>query len=143
MTNKKSKVMTIANKLVAQGYSRRQAMIKAWVLVKMPLVESKVSGVTFQNRQRIIERLTHYTAEEININLVRENGNQYDANAVAVMVSVNGSREVCVGYLPKALAQFVSPLVDAGKAVQGAFKEIRGKKYTEYMNYGLVVQIQV
>jgi len=58
---KNSKVMTIANKLVAQGYNRANAMIKAWVLVKMPLVETKVAGVTFGNRQKAIEHLSRYS----------------------------------------------------------------------------------
>jgi len=51
-----SKVMTIANRLVKQGYNRANAMIKAWVLVRMPLVETKVAGVTYGKRQKAIER---------------------------------------------------------------------------------------
>ena len=31
-----SKTCTIANQLVAQGYTRSAAMLKAWILVKAP-----------------------------------------------------------------------------------------------------------
>ena len=55
MKTNHSKVMTIANKLVSQGYNRENAMIKAWVLIKLPLVETKVAGVTFGKRQEAIE----------------------------------------------------------------------------------------
>ena len=46
-----SKVMTIANRLVKQGYNRANAMVKAWVLVKLPNICTKVAGVTYGKRQ--------------------------------------------------------------------------------------------
>jgi len=75
-----SKVMTIANRLTAGGIGRVAAMLKAWVLVKMPLVETKVAGVTQDNRQRAIEHLTRYDREQISIHLVRERDNRHDRN---------------------------------------------------------------
>ena len=33
---KNSAVMVIANRLVKEGYSRSTAMVKAWILVKLP-----------------------------------------------------------------------------------------------------------
>ena len=138
----KSKVMTIANRLVAQGYNRANAMVKAWVLVKMPLVETKVSGVTFGNRQKAIERLARYSPEQIHITLQRESTNQYDTNAIAVIASVEGKGSYNMGYLPKALAAFVAPLMDTGKTVKSVYKEIRGM-YAPYMNYGLAITLTV
>ena len=85
-----SKVMTIANKLVAQGYSRANAMVKAWVLVKLPLVKTKVAGVTFGRRQEAIEHLSRYSPENIHIVLKRERCNVSDRNAVAVIAMVSG-----------------------------------------------------
>jgi hypothetical protein len=140
MNTSKSKVMTIANKLVAQGYNRAHAMIKAWALVKLPAVATKVAGVTFGNRQTAIAHLTQYAPESITIRLQREQGNQYDRNAVAVIAAVEGKGSYHMGYLPKALAAFIAPLMDAGKAVQGIFKEVRGG-YEPYMNLGLVVEV--
>ena len=45
-----SKVMTIANHLVKQGYNRAYAMVKAWALVKLSGVTVKVAGVTYGKR---------------------------------------------------------------------------------------------
>ena len=137
-----SKVMTIANKLVTQGYNRANAMVKAWVLVKMPLVETKVSGVTFGKRQKAIQHLSRYNPQDITINLVRERENPQDNNAVAVYAAVRGKGRYCMGYLPKALAAFIAPLMDAGKAVHSTFKEIRGL-YEPYMNYGSGIEVRV
>ena len=64
-----SKVMTIANRLVKQGYNRANAMVKAWVLVKMPSVSTKVAGVTYGKRQKALEHLRHYRLENIRISL--------------------------------------------------------------------------
>ena len=137
----KSKVMTIANRLVAQGYNRPHAMVKAWALAKLPKLETKVAGVTYGNRQKAIAHLTQYAPESISIRLEREQGNQYDRNAVAVYAAVEGKGSYHMGYLPKALASFIAPLIDAGKAVQGAFKEVRGGGDV-WMNYGMVVKVR-
>ena len=139
---KHSKVMTIANRLVAQGYNRANAMVKAWILVKMPLVETKVAGVTFGRRQEAIERLSRYSARDVSIELIRERGNARDVNAVAVYAAVSGRGKSCMGYLPRALAAFVAPLLDAGKNVRGLFREIRGM-YQPYMNYGLAIEVKI
>ncbi|MEE1492871.1 MAG: hypothetical protein UGF45_12915, partial [Massilioclostridium sp.] len=79
-----SKVMSIANKLVAQGYNRANAMIKAWALVKMPQVITKAAGVTYGKRQKALEHLAHYAPEQISIRLERERDNEFDRNAVVV-----------------------------------------------------------
>ncbi len=139
---KKSKVMTIANKLVAQGFTRSQAMVKAWVLVKMESVETKIAGVTFGNRQKLLDRLTAYPSDMISITLTREQSNPYDKNAVAVVAGVEGKGSAVIGYLPRNMAQMIAPLMDACKAVQGAYKEVRGR-YEQYMNLGCVISVRV
>lgn len=83
-----SKVMTIANRLVKQGYNRANAMVKAWVLVKMQSVSTKVSGVTYCKRQQAIEHLTHYRTKDIRISLCRDRANAFDSNAIAVIAAV-------------------------------------------------------
>lgn len=140
--DKNSKVMIIANKLVAQGFNRANAMAKAWILVKMPLVETRVAGVTFGKRQLAIEHLIRYNPQDIAIQLIRERASTYDVNSVVVVASVAGKGSYTVGYLPKALAAFVAPLLDAGKRLQGTFKEVRGL-YQPYMNYGLRIEVRV
>ena len=47
-----------------------------------------------------------------------------------------------MGYLPRALAAFVAPLMDAGKAVQGLFRRVKGL-YEPFMNYGLEIEVRV
>ena len=135
-----SKVMTIANRLVAQGSSRARAMVKAWALVKLPRLETKVAGVTFGNRQLFIEQLLDCAPESITIRLEREPGNEHDKNAVAVYAAVEGRRAYQMGYLPRTLAAFIAPLLDAGKAVNALFREVRGG-YQPYMNYSVVVEV--
>ena len=137
-----SKVMTIANKLVKQGYNRANAMVKAWVLVKMPSVLTKVSGVTYGKRQQAIEHLTHYRPENIRISLYRDNTNAYDSNAIAVIATVKGKGSYTMGYLPKALAAFIAPLMDADKTIISRFTEVRGTG-EPYMNYGLGIEVIV
>ena len=142
MSTKNSKVMTIANRLVKQGYNRSNAMIKAWALVKLETIETKVAGVTYGKRQKAIEHLSRYDSADISINLVRERENTADKNAVAVFATVKGKGSYCMGYLPKVLAAFIAPLMDAGKAITSVFKEVRGL-YQPFMNYGLGIEVRV
>lgn len=100
-----SKVMTIANRLVKQGYNRANAMVKAWALVKLPNVLTKVAGVTYGKRQTAIEHLTHYRPQDIRISLYRDDHNAADKNAVAVIAAVRGKGAYTIGYLPKSVCR--------------------------------------
>ncbi len=137
-----SKVMTIANKLVKQGYNRANAMVKAWVLVKLPNICTKVAGVTYGKRQQAIEHLTHYRPENIRISLYRDKANAYDRNAVAVIATVKGKGSYTMGYLPKALAAFIAPLMDAGRTITSRLASIRGTN-EPYLNYGLGIEVRI
>lgn len=137
-----SKVMTIANRLVKQGYNRANAMVKAWVLVKLPNICTKVAGVTYGKRQQAIEHLKHYRPEHIRISLYRDSTNAYDSNAVAVIATVKGKGSYTMGYLPKALAAFIAPLMDSGKMIVSRFLDIKGM-YQPYMNYGLEIEVRI
>lgn len=117
-----------------EGYSRSTAMVKAWILAKLPALLVKVKGVTYGNRQRAIEHLTRYTPEDIHISLERDAGNSADSNATAVVAAVN----YVMGYLPRPLAALVAPVVDR---VHSRLKEIRGGYDGLY--YGLVVEVGV
>jgi len=99
-----SKVMTIANRLVAQGSSRAPAMVKAWALVKLPKLETKVAGVTFGNRQLFIEQLLDCAPESISIRLEREPGNEHDKNAVAVYAVVEGQQSHHMGVILRVIS---------------------------------------
>ena len=112
-----SKIMTIANRLVKQGYNRAHAMVKAWALVKLPNVLTKVAGVTYGKRQTALEHLTHYRPQDIRISLYRDEHNAADKNAVAVIAAVRGKGAYTLGYLPKAFA--VAESVDNGLGTFG------------------------
>ena len=55
MNKTRSKVMTIANRLVKQGLTRSIATIKAWVIVKANALRTKVKGTS--RRQDALEKL--------------------------------------------------------------------------------------
>jgi len=130
----KSTICTTANKLRAQGYTRSQAFIIAWTLAKGQ--ETKVSGTIMNNRQTAIEHLTRYPAEQVSFTLTREPGNAHDRNAVAVMVSVNGSQPYRIGYIPAAAATVVSAILRNGAGVTARLKAIVGG-WAEGISYGL------
>lgn len=143
MTHKThSKVMTIANRLVSQGYGRSTAMLKAWVLVKLPQIITKVSGVTHGKRQKALEHLSRYKPEDIRIFLQREKTNTFDKNAVQVIASVRNKGAYVIGYLPRALALFIAPLLDTGSTIKSEYNAIVGM-YEPFMNYGIKINLQV
>ena len=99
-----SKIMTIANALVKQGISRSAAMVRAWATVKLRNIQTKAAGVTFDNRQMLLYRLSRYSSEDITLTLNRETENQYDKNAVQIIASVKGKGSAVMGYINKTLA---------------------------------------
>lgn len=133
----RQKVCTIANSLVKQGYSRSMAMVEAWIMAKLPQVITRVAGVTHSRRQTAIEHLRRYNTEDINITLVRDKRNAYDDNAVAVVATVKGKGSYTMGYLPRAMAMFVAPLLNAGKAVTSHYRAVRTKAIN--LPYGLEI----
>ena len=73
---------------------------------------TKVAGVTFENRQRVIAKLERRGLLEEGEGLIlkREPFNPYDSNAVAVYAS-NGEQ---IGFLPKDIAKEAAPRMDRG-----------------------------
>lgn len=137
---KQSKVCTIANSLVKQGYTRAAAMVKAWILVKLPQVVTRVKGVTYKQRQKALEHLSRYNPQDITIRLAQEPSNEYDKNAVAVVATVKGKGSYTMGYLPKGLAAFIAPLLTCGKAVESRYIKVR--KCVQSLPYGLEIAIR-
>jgi hypothetical protein len=89
----KSSVCRIANK-IPRSVSRKEAFQAAWKIVKNGGYEIKVAGVSFYNRQEALRRLAAYDPKDVHAFLVPEFDNPYDANAIAVKVLVDGSRNV-------------------------------------------------
>ncbi len=101
MSNIKSKVMTIANRLVKQGFTRSLATVKAWVIVKAKALRTKVKGTS--RRQSALEKLASVNPAEISVKLKREPRNAHDSNAVAVYAVLKDNRATLSGIFRKPL----------------------------------------
>jgi hypothetical protein len=133
----KSTICKTANALIREGRNRSDAFKVAWKLAKG--LETKVAGVSFGKRPAALERLTHYPAELVQVRLIPEEGNPYDAGAVQVMAAVDGKGRYCVGYVPRELAAALRPLVDAVR-IRG-YEIVGGWMYG--LNYGLRLKLAV
>lgn len=138
----KSKVMTIANHLVKEGMSRKAAMLRAWVTVKLRNIRTKAAGVLWGNRQRLLSRLARYSPDEIAIELHREPENLYDCNAIKVVAAVKGKGKAAMGYINRTLAAALAPLLDKGKELRCNFGAVTGgNEY--FLHYGLNLAIGI
>lgn len=140
MSNIKSKVMTAANRLVKGGMRRSLAMIKAWALAKADGLRIKVRGTAL--RQEALQQLAKLRPEDVTVQLRREPHNSHDKNAVAVYAAVPDRRVYFIGYLAKAAAYVLAPLMDKGRS-----PEVRGLAivggFNEYVNYGARIAVRV
>ena len=136
----KSKVMTTANRLVKGGLTRSAAMVKAWALAKADGLRVKVSGTSF--RQKALEALAKLRPQDVTVQLRREPHNSYDSNAVAVYATAPDRRMYFIGYLAKAVAYVLAPLMDKGKPPEiKGFAVVGG--FNDYVNYGARLAIRV
>ena len=141
VTNKiRAKVCRMANNLVKEGYSKAAAFVKAWVLVKLEQVKIRVSGVTYGQRQKALEHLKKYKAEDISIQLIHESNNKYDRNAVQVIATVKNKGSYCMGYLPRRLAMFIAPLLTCGDTVTAVYSKVAVKDVS--LPYGLEIAVR-
>lgn len=141
VTNKvRARICRMANNLIKEGYSRKSAMVHAWILVKLEQVRIRVSGVTRGMRQKALEHLRRYKAEDISIQLVHESSNPYDRNAVQVIATVKNKGSYCMGYLPRQLAAFIAPLLACGDNVTALYSKVRVKDVS--LPYGLEIIVK-
>jgi len=138
----KSKVMTIANKLVSKGYSRSVAMVKAWVIAKAESLKTRVAGVTKLFRQEALQAIEKAIPANVGITLKHEQFNRYDSNAVAVYATIQGQTDMLIGYLPRAVAFVVAPLIDKGITPIAKGVTIVGG-FNEFVSYGARLQIKI
>lgn len=140
MNKTKSKVMTIANRLVKQGLTRSIATVKAWVIVKANALRTKVKGTS--RRQSALEKLAGINPADIFVKLKREPRNTHDNNAVAVYAALRDNRVFFIGYLPKAVAAVLAPLMDKdSEPSTKAFRVTGG--FNPYVSYGAALAIAV
>jgi len=136
----KSKICKTANTLHKRGYSLSQAFVLAWAMAKGST--AKVAGTSKLNRQEALRRLTMYQPSETKFILIRESDNKYDNNAVAVYVSVKGSRLYKIGYVEAHTASIVSAILDKGIDLKADLKAIVGG-IVDGMMYGLRIDLHI
>lgn len=140
MNKTRSKVMTIANRLVKQGLTRSIATVKAWLIVKANALRTKVKGTS--RRQSALEKLAGVNPADISVRLKREPHNVHDNNAIAVYAALRDNRVFFIGYLPKAVAAVIAPLMDKdSEPSTKAFRVTGG--FNPYVNYGAALAIAV
>ena len=135
-----SKICATANTLHKRGYTLSQAFVLAWAIAKG--TQTNVAGTSKLNRQKAIERLTKYQPNEVKFSLDREANNQYDNNAVAVMVSVRNSAPYKLGDIPSVTAPIVSSVLDNGSSVTANLKAIVGG-WADGINYGIKINLHI
>ena len=137
----KSLICKTANKLRTQGYTMSQAFRMAWKLIKSKATV-KVAGVSKNDRQKAIEHLRRYAADDVKVTLTRESRNPYDTNAIAVFVSVGNSKLYKIGYIPAAVAKLLSMVIDNITEVKAGLKTITGGFYAD-MYSGLRLNLSI
>lgn len=130
----------MANQLVKLGYTLSKAFKTAWKRVKEGMTV-KAQGVTFGNRQNLLQFIAGRKPEDLTTYLRRDRANTFDKYAVAVVVGIKGIGYAHVGYLPKGIAQSVAIVLDKGMQLQADVKVIGGYAYKE--TYGALVSITV
>lgn len=133
-------VATMANRLHKLGYSLSQAFRTAWKRIKEGMTV-KAAGVTFGNRQDLLQFIAGRKPEELTTYLRRDRANTYDKYAVAVVVGIQGIGYAHIGYLPQGIAQGVAAVIDTGVEFQADIKVIGGHDYKE--TFGALVSIAV
>lgn len=132
--------MTIANRLVKQGFTRSLAMVKAWALAKAEGLRLKVKGTS--HRQSALETLSKYRPGDVTVQLRREPYNSHDNNAVAVYAAAPDKRVYFIGYLAKAAAFVLSSLMDKGKEPKAMGLSIVGG-FNPWVSLGARVAVRV
>lgn len=140
MNKTRSKVMTIANRFVKQGLTRSIATVKAWLIVKANALRTKVKGTS--RRQNALEKLAGVNPAYISVKLKREPRNAHDSNAVAVYAALRDNRVFFIGYLPKAVAVVLAPLMDKDSEPHTKAFIVTGG-FNPYVNYGAALAIAV
>ncbi len=115
-------------------------MVKAWVIVKANALRTKVKGTS--RRQSALEKLAGVNPADISVKLKREPRNAHDSNAVAVYAALRDNRVFFIGYLPKAVASVLAPLMDKDTEPNTKAFRVTGG-FNPYVSYGAALAIAV
>lgn len=134
-------VATMANQLHKLGYSLSQAFRTAWKRVKESMT-CRVSGVTYENRQRLLKYIASQKEENLTVYLKRDRANVHDRYAVAVVVGIKGVGYAHIGYLAKGISQSMAPVIEKGIQVKATLQQITGG-YGYKESLGALINIAV
>lgn len=142
ITNIRKAVCTMANELKKAGYSLSQAFKKAWKRVKLTMTVRAV-GTTFENRQERLAFLQQFYLDDLCVTLEREPKNQYDRNAIKVIIHIHSIlRKTVIGYVPKGLARELAKVMDVGIEVKASLLGIIGG-YSYKENRGVLINLAI
>ena len=142
ITKIRKAVCTMANELKKAGYTLAQAFRKAWSRVKLSMTV-RVTGTTFENRQERLQFLKRFPVEDLSVTLEREPNNQYDKNAIQVIVHIKPiAKKTVIGYIAKELARELSKVMDTGVQLKtNLIQIIGGYSYKETL--GALINIAI
>ncbi len=128
----------MANQLRKLGYSLSNAFKTAWRRIKEGMTV-RVQGVTFDNRQKLLQFIAQRKPSDLTTYLRRDRANTFDKYAVAVVIGVQGVGYAHIGYLPRGLSQIVAVVLDAGMKLKADMQIIGG--YGQKETYGALLNI--
>lgn len=134
-------VAVMANQLHKLGYSLSQAFRTAWRRIKQSMT-CRVSGVTFDKRQQLLQFIAGRKQEELTVYLQRDRANTYDRYAVAVVIGIKDIGFAHIGYLPKGLSRSVAAVLDIGMPLKATLMQVTGG-YGYKETYGALINIAV
>jgi len=119
--------------------SRSTAMQLAWGIIRCHIIKryTKLKGVRYNNRQRLLQHLLRYEEKNIRIFASRDYGNIHDQFAAEVICKVKNKGSSSLGYFSKFLARSLAPLMDEeGVSIILFFEQITGIHRKDY-SFGL------
>ena len=141
ITSIRKAVCIIANRLHKEGYSLSVAFKRAWQTVKGHTF--RAAGVTADNGQEKLSILRSFPLNDLQIGFRREPGNQYDSNAIQILVKVISlNKYCCIGYVPHTMAVRMAAVMDQGVKIRGKALGVIGG-YVNKENLGLLVSMAV
>jgi len=140
MTINLSTICKTANHLTSTGMARSQAFKAAWMMAKRGGV-TKAVGVTYENRQKLLAWLAGYSPEQIQLHLERNQGNQHDPNAVAVVATVEAKGSALVGFIAASTAARLARLMDHGIQIKAVMERLVGG--VDGLYYGMRLRVAI
>lgn len=118
------------------------ALKLAWKTVRClaRMCYSKVRGVTYGSRQKLLKRLKNYRPEHILLYFERDTENAVDPNAIKIIAQVKGKGSAVIGYVSRKITAEIAPLLDKKKEAVVLLQEITGNSRNGLgCNYSFIV----